>query len=227
MGKQDQAKVIEATRRLFAEIGAESGITVIEGDAGPTGDAPSATWRQATGPMAETVVEEARLADVAVIAQASDGSGAMSQVIEAVLFGSGRPLLLAPLPEPASIGTAVAVAWDGSSAASRAVAAALPFLQAADRVSILAGEVSGPNRAADPQRLVEYLAMHGVASTVHGIEVHGRAVGKALVETARTLGCDLLVMGAYGHSRVREMVLGGVTLGMLEQPQPIPILMAH
>lgn len=223
IGQAEQAEVIDAAHRLFDEVRARNGAAF--GDGGTLG--PSASWQQATGPLAETVAEEARLADLVVIAQASDGTNAMGPVIEAALFGSGRPLLLAPLAEPASVGGTVAVAWDGGSAASRAVAAALPFLHRAERVVILSAEVPDPGRATEPGRLAEYLALHGIVASFQAVAAQGRGVSGALIDTARSLGCDLLVMGAYGHSRVREMVWGGVTHDVLRAPPALSILMAH
>ncbi|MBP2314920.1 universal stress protein [Azospirillum soli] len=214
IGQADQAQVVEGARHLFDEIaGRFAGLT--------------ASWRQATGPLAETFSEEARLADLAVIAQASDGTNAMGPAIEAALFGSGRPVLLAPLAESTSVGGAVAVAWDGGSAAARAVGAALPVLRRAEKVAILSADSPDEGRAANPERLSEYLAMHGITSTVWKIPASGHAIAKALLGAAKDGGCDLLVMGAYGHSRVREMVWGGVTLNVLREPPPLPILMAH
>ncbi|MCG5239488.1 universal stress protein [Azospirillum doebereinerae] len=235
IGQAEQSAVVDGAHRLFDEFRARHG--GLQSDAAPDakpdpagkpgGGGLSASWRQATGPLAETVADEARLADLVVIAQASDGTNAMGPVIEAALFGSGRPLLLAPLPEPASVGTAVAVAWDGGSAAARAVAMALPFLHRADKVVILSTGSADPGRVADPERLGRYLALHGVAAVQHRMAVSGQAVSRALLDDARDLGCDLLVMGAYGHSRVRERVWGGVTLDMLREPSGLPILMAH
>ena len=226
IGQADQAKVVDAAHRLFDDFGRRHGARMTDGVTG-LGEGLSASWQQASGPLAETIAEEARLADLTVIAQASDGTNAMGPVIEAALFGSGRPLLLAPMPEPPSLGTAVAVAWDGGAAAARAVAAALPFLRRADKIVILSTDAPNTSRSADPERLTRYLALHGIVAAIHGIPVSAQAISKALLEGAKDLGCDLLVMGAYGHSRVRERVWGGVTLDVLREPSGLPILMAH
>ncbi|AWJ85585.1 universal stress protein UspA (plasmid) [Azospirillum sp. TSH58] len=229
IGQEDQARVVDSAHGLFEEFrnrfGAAEADSLTGG--GEDADGLSASWQQATGPLAETLAEEARLADLVVIAQTSDGTNAMGPAIEATLFGSGRPLLLAPAAEPASVGSAAAVAWDGGAAASRAVAAALPLLQRAGKAVILSAEVADPGRSADPDRLSAYLALHGVAASIRRVAASGRAVGRALQETAAEAGCDLLVMGAYGHSRVRERVWGGVTLDVLREPPAIPIFMAH
>ncbi|UKJ77908.1 universal stress protein [Azospirillum brasilense] len=228
IGQEDQARVIDSAHDLFEEFRNRFGAAEADSlTGGEAADGLSASWQQATGPLAETLAEEARLADLVVIAQTSDRTNAMGPAIEATLFGSGRPLLLAPAAEPASVGSAVAVAWDGGAAASRAVAAALPLLQRAGKAVILSAEVADPGRTADPDRLSAYLALHGVAATIRKVTASGRVVGRALQETAAEAGCDLLVMGAYGHSRVRERVWGGVTLDVLREPPAIPIFMAH
>ena len=226
IGQAEQAEVVDAAHRLFDEFRARHGARMAE-EGGALGEGVSASWQQATGPLAETIAEEARLADIAVIAQASDGTNAMGPVIEAALFGSGRPLLLAPRTEPASLGTTVAVAWDGGAAAARAVGAALPFLHRAEKIVVLSTGFPDPRGAANPERLTRYLALHGVVAAIHGVTVSGHAVSKALLDSAQGAGCDLLVMGAYGHSRVRERVWGGVTLDVLREPSGLPILMAH
>lgn len=223
IGQADQAEVVDAAHRLFDDFCARHGARKTDG----MGDGLSASWQQATGPLAETIAEEARLADIAVIAQATDGTNAMGPVIEAALFGSGRPLLLAPLPEPSSLGTTIAVAWDGGAAAARAVGAALPFLHRAERIVVLSTDAPDQGRSADPERLIRYLALHGIVAAIHGVPVSGQAISKALLDSAEGVGCDLLVMGAYGHSRVRERVWGGVTLDVLREPARLPILMAH
>lgn len=218
IAQDEQATVIDGARRLFEQYGARLG-----------GPDVVATWEQATGPLAETIAEEARLADVVVVAQASDGSNAMGPTIEAALFQSGRGLLLAPRGEPASVGEAVAVAWDGGAAAARAVAAAMPFLLAAGKAVILSSgaEVRTAGSAASPDRLAEYLALHGVVAEIAAVETAGARVSRALMDAALGRGCDLMAMGAYGHSRMRERVWGGVTLDILREPPPLTVLMAH
>jgi nucleotide-binding universal stress UspA family protein len=144
-----------------------------------------------------------------------------------VIFNSGRPLLLAPSGQASAIGTAPAIAWNGSSVAARAVRAALPFLQRVGKAVILFTDTAEPGRAADPQRLAGYLEWHGITASIRQVTVGHRQVSDALTESAMEAGCDLLVMGGYGHSRVRELVLGGVTQDMLRKDTNLPILIAH
>jgi nucleotide-binding universal stress UspA family protein len=184
-------------------------------------------WREESGSPADIIPEEARLADLAVLAKDEADVGIGASTVEAVLFGSGRPLLLAPNHEPTTVGTTVAIAWDGGRAASRAVAAAMPLLHHAGRVVILSGDRPTLGRASDPGRLAESLKLHGISAVSHNVTADGQHMSKVLMRSAVELGCDMLVMGAYGHSRFREMVLGGVTRGVLDTPADLPILMAH
>jgi nucleotide-binding universal stress UspA family protein len=137
---------------------------------------------------------------------------------------SGRPVLLAPAEPPSGIGYVVAVAWNGSPEGVHALAAALPFLEKADAVSLI---TSGDADAAGSLSAVDYLAWHGVDAEHRKVAAgSGRHVGSILFEAARDAGADLLVMGAYGHSRVRELLLGGATRTVLES-MTLPVLMAH
>ena len=162
-----------------------------------------------------------------VFARDEDGDDIMGSGIEVTLFEAGKPLLLTPLAEPASIGKAPAVAWDGGLAATRAVAAAMPLLREAGQAVILSADRPRGNRAADPSRLAETLAWHGITARIHDVPTDRLGLSDALVHSAQELGCDLLVMGGYGHNRIREIVLGGVTRDILRRPAALPILMAH
>lgn len=212
-GAAERDRIVAESRALFDE--ARDGREI------------ATAWAATTGSPAEVVAEETRLADLVVLAPESEASDAVVPVIEAALFGSGRQVLLAPKEAPAAIGHAVAIAWDGGPAAARAVTAARPFLRLAERVEVLCAGDPLPGRAADPERLAEYLALYGVATLTRRIPAKGRSVSRALSASALDLGCDLLVMGAYGHSRIRELILGGVTQDVLRAAPDLPILAAH
>lgn len=175
-----------------------------------------------------------RAADLLVLGQAApDTPDLPAQVIS----GAGRPVLLVPLlGQMASIGRRIVVAWDGGREAARALQLALPLLKDADRVQLAVCEMAGAQQtvtdalAADPR---PWLARHGVqaALTVHAVD-HSRRlsrrheVGERLLSLAADQSADLLVMGAYGHSRFRESLLGSVTRTVLEA-MTLPVLMAH
>ena len=227
IASEEQARVAASARQIFEEVCRQHNRVATEGAGVPSSNQASCRWREETGSAGDILPEEARLADLVVLAQDETARDLGAPGIEAVLFGSGRALLLAPKSEPTSVGTTVAIAWDGGRAASRAVAAAMPLLSHADRVLILSGDRPALGRASDPDRLAESLACHGITAVSHGVTADGQHMSKVLMRSAVELGCDMLVMGAYGHSRFREMVLGGVTRGVLDAPVDLPILMAH
>lgn len=180
----------------------------------------------------------ARAADLAVIGQADpDARPTAAEIPAYVITHSGRPVLLVPAAGAMqSIGRRILVSWDGGREAARALQLALPLLKDADQVSIAVFEL-----ASDQQRLADaiaadprpWLARHGIEAelSVHAVDHHLRLsrkneVGERLLAVTADSGADLLVMGAYGHSRFREAVLGGVTRTVLEG-MAIPVLMAH
>lgn len=147
---------------------------------------------------------------------------------EALVFDSGRPVLL--LPRPRSEGLAfqdIVIGWDGSRAAARSLTASLPFCRAARSVRLVA--ISGDKPFAAQHVLEEarrHLALHDIAARLEEVEATGRDAGKALLDHGSSSGADLLVMGAYGHSKAREFLLGGATRSILDDPQ-LPVLLAH
>ena len=183
----------------------------------------------------------ARYADLVVISQynAKDKSPSVMRDFPAyVLLHSGRPVLIVPyapplpLLAPPAAARNVLISWNASKEASRAVSAALPLLQRAGQVhvAIFDAQVHAPEHGEQPgAELTHYLARHGVEARLHLLDgggVRRGDIGEALLSQAADLSADLLVMGAYGHSRLRETILGGVTRTIL-QSMTIPVLMAH
>jgi nucleotide-binding universal stress UspA family protein len=149
---------------------------------------------------------------------------------EAVLFGSGRPILIYSDAEEVAPGggvQTVTIAWDGSARAARAVADALPILRTARRVVVFValGEKPQviPGLAAD---LIRHLGSHGVSASLEEHVTGDASIGETLGQHVRGVQADLLVMGGFGHSRAREFVLGGATRAILQAP-PCPVLMSH
>jgi len=186
---------------------------------------------------AESLIRHAHCSDLTVLGQADqDGpwNRAAQGVVEDVVLHSARPTLLLPYSGAwESIGTQVLVAWDDSREAARAVADALPLLRLAGLVRVISWKEPAPagiSAIADMRRprlhaLQQWLRWHGVNAEVHeaGTEI---PVHEAMLSQAADLGADLIVMGAYGHSRWRERVLGGATRGLL-QSMTAPVLMSH
>jgi nucleotide-binding universal stress UspA family protein len=142
------------------------------------------------------------------------------------LFESGRPILLAPPWPPPQIGTNVLIAWNRSTEQARAAALAMPLLQKADRVTVLTviggTEVSGPSA----EQFTQYLRRNEIGAELKKAELDGRSTGETILATARSLGCDLLIKGAYTQSRLRQVIFGGATQHVLENAM-IPVLLAN
>lgn len=149
---------------------------------------------------------------------------------EAVLFGSGRPIMVYPADEevtPRARFETAAIAWDGGPRAARAVADALPVLRAAGSVRVLIATGEKPQvTEASADELVRHLKAHGVETLVDQSSAAGTPIGEILTDYVAVQRVDLLVMGGFGHARLREFVLGGATDSVLETP-PCPVLMSH
>lgn len=193
----------------------------------PASDGPSCGWTETVGRPDTAIARYGRIADLVVVSR-PEGENAVTTVtegLEAALLESGRPLLVAPLAGKSGIGTKVAVAWNGGAEASRAVAAALPFLKSAKAVTIVTVGDSCPPEA-DAAALADYFAHHSIKADIRTPEVEsGKSVGETLIAGAGAAGADLMVMGAYTHSRLRELVFGGVTREVLAAD--LAVLMAH
>lgn len=146
---------------------------------------------------------------------------------EALIFGAGRPVLVAPEGVNGNweLGT-IAIAWDGGKAASRAVHDAMPLIVKAEQVVLVTAfddKAIGEDAVLE---LAEYLNRHGVRSNHHDVSVSGKTVGAALQQAAHSRGAGLLVMGAFGHSRVRDFIVGGATQSTLEGLK-MPVFFSH
>jgi nucleotide-binding universal stress UspA family protein len=215
----------QGIRTLFDQTCAAQGIARTEA---PFSDPQlSVHWREEVGREEEVLAEAGRLADLLVIARPMPESDVPSvMTLNAALMESGRPLLLAPPTLPSTVGRKVAVFWNGSIEAARAVAAALPFLGQAEAVVILSAREES---ATSPGELVRYLAWHGVTASEHVFaagSAGGGQVAQTLLDEAVTRGADLIVMGAYTHSRLRQLIMGGVTRHVLHYAN-LPVLLCH
>lgn len=151
-------------------------------------------------------------------------------MIDGALFDTGRPALALPAAGAgAGIGRRPLIAWDGGPQAARAARDALPFLTSAEEVRVAVAKTyfgmgrHGEEPGAD---IARWLAGHGARVSVEVLDPGRRRVAEALSQAAKDGGCDMIVMGAFGHSRIREAIFGGVTSEMLEEP-PLPLFLAH
>lgn len=207
-------------RAVFDQVQRDQGLPLAN-DPAMTG--VSMSWTQAEGQEEEEIARRGRLSDIIVLGRPSLRPDSNATVIfNAALFESGRPVLVAADRPEGAVGRHVAVAWNGSVEAARAVFAAMDVLRRAESVEVIAAD---PDKHADLglAEVVDYLAWHGIAARQH-IAGPAKGVADALVEAIGD--ADLVVMGAYSHSRLRELILGGVTRYMLESTR-IALLMAH
>ncbi len=179
-----------------------------------------------TGREDELIAIRGRLADLIVVARAAkDAEPPVRATLEAALLESGRALFVAPAGGIEQAPSVVAIGWNGSAEAARAVAHAMPFLKKAGRVAVISVEEGvRPGPSADD--LVAYLAMHDVAATSAALRSGYRTTGEALVSESEAMDAELLVMGAYTHGRLRRMIFGSATEYMLGSAD-IPLLMMH
>src|SRR5581483_575839 len=170
----------------------------------------------------------ARRFDLAIVGQADPEANSVEELItEATLFGSGRPLVLVPYIQKAPLKLDRAmVCWDGSRPAARAIADAMPFLQKAGRVQVvIVSNERGKTDEIEGADMGEHLARHGLKVEVKRIDSGDIDVGEALLSHAADSSADFMVMGGYGHSRLRQFVLGGVTSTILRS-MTVPVLLS-
>ncbi len=212
-------------RDLFEKHCVAAGLNVVEPNAVTAPATFAVCFRSLVGREVDEVLHFGRLSDLTVIARPSaEEADGLTTTFDAALFDSGRPVLLVPTAPAPGAGTTVAIAWDRSREAARAVGAALPLLTAAEKVVILTARE--PGSEAEPSELAAYLALHGVTARTWAFTPGSGSLGEALLEETGKAEADLLVMGAYGHSRLREMVLGGVTRSILADAD-MPVFLMH
>jgi nucleotide-binding universal stress UspA family protein len=188
-------------------------------------------WRAPEGSTAELVSLHARYADLVVVGQAdAEGASTGAGILAATIFDSGRPVLVIPHAGTfAGVGDRVLVGWNAGREATRAVHDALPLLVKAASVTIIAVnprvglDAHGEQPGAD---IARHLARHGVPVQVEHTTAPEIGAADMLLNRASELSADLLVVGAYGHSRLREFLLGGVTRSLLQQ-MTLPVLFSH
>jgi nucleotide-binding universal stress UspA family protein len=214
-----------AARAAFDALLAEKGIALA---AEPrVTEVPTAAWQAVTGNEAELVGRMGGGYDLIVVGRRAEGAfgGIAAETAEAGLLGTGRAVLLAPQSAAASIGDSVLIAWNRSVQSARALRNALPFLRQAGAVTLLS-VTTGARDGPSPQAIARNLAWHGIAATIKEVPPDYRYIGEQVLDEAKEVGADMVVMGAYSHSRVREMMLGGVTRHILEHAD-MPVFIAH
>jgi nucleotide-binding universal stress UspA family protein len=177
----------------------------------------------------DVAAREARAADTFVALRPNGASQEPEYLVESVLFGSGRHILLVPNRKPTKVmADRILVAWNGTRESARALAEALPYLHKAQQTTVVVVDDEPPTEAQAMlgKDAVNHLKHHGIKAALHYARLRNHDVGATLIAEARRLKADLIVMGGYGHSRLREWLLGGATYELLHKA-PVPLLIAH
>jgi nucleotide-binding universal stress UspA family protein len=219
LADEEEGKV----RKLFDDYCASRGVPEVDKFPWPQ-DQATATWREATGKQANVIGLRGRLVDLIVVPQPDREQGLGLNTLQAALLESGKLVLMCPAKPATDVGAKVAIAWNGSAEASRAMTAALPILRKADDVVLLAPSEKKLPISAEEAKV--YLETHGVSCTVQGFTRTDASVGEILLTNAKQAGADCLLMGAYGQSRQRELIMGGVTQYVVDHAD-LPILLMH
>ncbi len=218
------AEKVEEARRLFDDFIAQKGIDVSD-DPADSGH-PTVSWQVAVGRGSDVVGQVGGGFDLVVVSlPTAEPEQPSRETLEAAVFNTGRPVLLAPANLPETLARSIVVGWNRSVQAGRAVFAAMPFLTRAERVQIVT-VATGAKRGPSHLDIARNLAWHGINAQVKEIPPDQRPVGEVLLAEADDFGADLLVMGAYSESRLRERIVGGVTRQILSRAA-LPVLMAR
>jgi nucleotide-binding universal stress UspA family protein len=211
-------------RRLFDEFCARKGVAITDSPPGPA--APSAQWTRQIGLEPYWVVEHGRAADLMVMGRAADGEGVAPETIETALLDSGRPVLIPPATPMTALPQTAVIAWKATREAAHAVTAALPFLALAGEIRILTVAEADDPSSAEGNQLMTNLRWRGLRVSAERLQPDQHNPADTLIAAAAESGA-LLVMGGYGHSRLRQWIFGGFTQHVLQTAAAVPVLIVH
>jgi nucleotide-binding universal stress UspA family protein len=216
--ERDNETATRATLDRFAAASTRAGVT-----------AEPLTLSASFGGVGEQFGRIARRFDLSIVGQAEPQTSAVEEIVaESALFESGRPVIIVPYIQKAPLKLdRVMLCWDGSRAAARAIADAMPLLHRAGRVEVvIVANERGKQDEIEGADMGAHLARHGLNVEVKRIALGGIDVADVILSHAADASSDFIVMGGYGHSRLREFVLGGVTRSILRS-MTVPVLMSH
>jgi nucleotide-binding universal stress UspA family protein len=211
-------------RAFFDSFCARERLELAAAPPGPAG--PSAHWTQQVGAEPLWITEYGRAADLVVIGRPIDGDGVAPETIETALLESGRPLLMPPASGMTELPETIVIAWKATREAAHAVTAASPFLLRAKRVRILTVAEEGDASSEEGRELMTNLRWRSIEVSAERLEPDQHNPADTLIN-ATAESQALLVMGGYGHSRLREWVFGGFTHHVLQTAAPVPVLIVH
>jgi nucleotide-binding universal stress UspA family protein len=184
----------------------------------------SANWHEEPGGEQRPFVTQARTHDLIVMARASRPNGLPPDLLQLLLFGSGRPILIPAAKTPADPSKTIMVCWKDAAEPTRAITASMPLLIKAERVIITNVEENRPSENA--AGVAHYLKWHGVRAETQAIKTDGRPIATLLSSAAKDCDADLVVMGAYGRGPLQESIFGGCTQSVLEHAD-VPVFLLH
>tara|TARA_A100001037_G_scaffold35330_1_gene27521 strand:- start:257 stop:1120 length:864 start_codon:yes stop_codon:yes gene_type:complete len=222
VSEKEGAERAVGVRNIFDEFCETSGIPVVGLPNGITG--PTICWRQESGREDDILSIRGRLFDVVVVGRPVKDSALPSPItLEAALLDTGRPTLVVPPELPTTTGHHVAVAWESSPEAAHALGAAIPILEKADKVTLLAADPVEPP-SIPPEEGVMRLGWSGIKAEIKRFDANAEEIGAAYLKHANQVKADMLIKGAYSRSRVRQMILGGRTRHIITTTE-IPVLL--
>lgn len=192
----------------------------------PSTTGVTAEWQTQIGRLTDCVASLARMTDLTVVGRSPSSAGVGAEVVEAAMMTTGRPVLIAASAGLGAFGKTVVIAWKDTQEAGRAVAAAMPFIEAAERVIIASVNGSAGEMDDSCERLRKMLSWHNASVTTTILGPQNDSASDVLLAEAIKLGAGLLVMGGYGHNPLREAIFGGFTQQVVSSAD-IPVLMIH
>lgn len=217
-------KAAELARATLSAIAGAENVTLADGL--QQRDGVSASFRDVQGSFTDCISKCARLSDLVVFGPLrEDEKPGLTEAFEETLRETGRPVLLSAIVPANSFVETIALAYDGSLPSAHAVTAALPYLKKASRIEILNVQRGGGEQAGVAE-LCGYLALHRISCGSRAIEQGVRQTGEVLLETAAQVGAGMIVLGGYGHSRLRQFLAGGVTRHVVSHAT-IPLFLVH
>ena len=213
-------------KQVFDRVMTAEGVRIVASAAHRDDAGATASWREQQGILPFDLSAAARVCDIVVFGRGDGDIGYPdANLIEEAIFQSGRPVLIAPTGKLERTPRRILVAWNGGREAARALSSAMPLFEETDAALVLSvGAI--PSDLEGPEKAAELLRLHGVKAEAERRDAAEGGAEEGLVDAARAFKTDLIVMGAYSHSRWRELVLGGFTRKLLKQSE-FPLFLAH
>jgi nucleotide-binding universal stress UspA family protein len=221
--EQEDRERRQAARATFENFLKERGVPI--GPAQPAVPGVTSEWREEQGQQNAVVGSLGRVFDLIVVERPDKLVSLAEATLEDALFESGRPVLMAPPRPPASIGTRIMIAWNGSSETARTIGFANPFLKQAKELHVISVE-GGMTPGPSGDELARALSKAGFSASARHVDARGRTTGEVFCAEAMEMKADLMIKGAYTQSRLRQMIFGGATRHIIMNAE-MPVIFAH